>query len=363
MKYDAIVVGGSFAGLAAAAQLLGKVLLIDRKEIGTGQTSAFGTNFWGAERLGAMDSILQIHDHFVIRVGPRVLRYNLSYPFCTFDYKRMCDILLARVDAEIVIAHVRGLDRNVVVTDKGSFESDLLIDASGWRATLASSLKKDYVDRRTHSFGLETIVPHRAEGLHFWVDRRRLENGVTWVFPCGEFSRIGIGSYEGRTDLKDKLEEFLVSLGLKMGEELHGGFYPWALREPTVGNIFTAGDSAGHCFGLSGEGIRSSLYFGQVCGQIVQKVIDGEISRSEAQSQYRAFMRRHHIYFKAMLTLQKWFASFPDLALYAAGRFIGLKPVLYFLMWQYWKGSDPSIFSCSTPRASADQTARAQMEV
>jgi flavin-dependent dehydrogenase len=35
MKYDAIIVGASFAGLAVASRLRGNILLIDKKEIET----------------------------------------------------------------------------------------------------------------------------------------------------------------------------------------------------------------------------------------------------------------------------------------------------------------------------------------
>lgn len=38
--YDVIVVGASFAGLAVASRLRGRMLLVDHQEIGAGQTSA-----------------------------------------------------------------------------------------------------------------------------------------------------------------------------------------------------------------------------------------------------------------------------------------------------------------------------------
>src|SRR6266498_5144291 len=44
--YDAIIVGASFAGLAVARQLRGRVLLLDRNEVGAVQTSACGTPLW-----------------------------------------------------------------------------------------------------------------------------------------------------------------------------------------------------------------------------------------------------------------------------------------------------------------------------
>lgn len=43
--YDAVIVGASFAGLAAATQLqgAGRVLLADREPLGAGETAACGT--------------------------------------------------------------------------------------------------------------------------------------------------------------------------------------------------------------------------------------------------------------------------------------------------------------------------------
>jgi len=56
MRYDVVTAGASFAGLAVAAQLRGKrVLLLDRKPIGTGQTSACGTLVCTVRALGLMN--------------------------------------------------------------------------------------------------------------------------------------------------------------------------------------------------------------------------------------------------------------------------------------------------------------------
>ncbi len=52
--YDVVIAGASFAGLAVASQLRGcRVLLVDRKPVGTGQTSACGTTLRLMERLPA----------------------------------------------------------------------------------------------------------------------------------------------------------------------------------------------------------------------------------------------------------------------------------------------------------------------
>ena len=61
-EYDAVIVGASFGGLAAASQLqgAGRVLLADREPPGTGETSACGTLLAVLERLDALDALEQI---------------------------------------------------------------------------------------------------------------------------------------------------------------------------------------------------------------------------------------------------------------------------------------------------------------
>src|SRR5262252_7868539 len=98
--YDAIIVGASFAGLAVARRLSGRVLLLDRNEVGAVQTSACGTPLWVPQALGVAHSVLQIHDKLTVRGPSRTVTYDLSaVPFCTFDYKRFCEGLLAQCGA------------------------------------------------------------------------------------------------------------------------------------------------------------------------------------------------------------------------------------------------------------------------
>ena len=41
-----------------------------------------------------------------------------------------------------------------------------------------------------------------------------------------------------------------------------GNWFPHRLRDAAEDGVFFVGDSAGHCFPLSGEGIRTAFYFG-----------------------------------------------------------------------------------------------------
>lgn len=67
-SYDAVIVGASFAGLAAATQLRdpGRVLLVDREPLGAAETSACGTLLAVLERLDALE---QAHPEIAVNAG------------------------------------------------------------------------------------------------------------------------------------------------------------------------------------------------------------------------------------------------------------------------------------------------------
>ena len=96
--------------------LRGDILLIDKGEIGSGQTSACGTPLRVAEQLGLQDSIQQVHHSLVVHTASAQIEYQLPDPYYTFDYVAFCRGLLARVDARIMHAVVRGLERDEVIT-------------------------------------------------------------------------------------------------------------------------------------------------------------------------------------------------------------------------------------------------------
>src|SRR5260370_21835518 len=119
---DAIVVGARLGGLAVGRQLRGEVLLLDRNEVGTVQTSACGTPLWVPETLGVSDSVLQVHDRLVIRTPTRTVRYDLSsVPFCTFDYRAFCQGLLAQCRVRVLRTSVSGFQDGAAVTGRCRF--------------------------------------------------------------------------------------------------------------------------------------------------------------------------------------------------------------------------------------------------
>ncbi len=312
MQYDVVVAGASFAGLAVAAQLRGKrVLLLDRKPVGAGQTSACGTLVSTLQALGLEDAIVQVHHRIVVHVPGRDFVYPVPEPFCTFDYRHLCQLLWRQTDADFIASPALGLAGDEVRTAHGVFGGKFTVDASGWRAALGRQVKPDLVSSGQLNFGIETTVVHEDDGLHFWFDPQRLlPMGVTWAFPSGGENRLGMGSYRGDSRLGGSLDRFVTELGARR-HGTHGGYFPHAMRPPVLGNLFLVGDAAGQCLALTGEGIRPALFFGTHLGRTLRRALDGGISVTDARTHYAQLVEQYRPGFDALSVAQKVLPRLP----------------------------------------------------
>ncbi|MDP3047369.1 MAG: NAD(P)/FAD-dependent oxidoreductase [Chloroflexota bacterium] len=331
--YDVIIAGASFAGLAVASQLRGATILLDRQPIGAGQTSTCAMPLGVAMEWGCQDAIQQVHHAFYIHTGSCTFRYSLYYPFCTVDYAAFCRTLFSRCRAEFRQAAVTGVEGDSVVTGQGSFQGRFLVDASGWRAALEDP-RTPHRHRTGLSFGLETLVTHQLDGLHFWVDRNYGNQGYGWAFPAGEQTRFGLASYQGDTHLKPGLTALLSAHGLEMGQ-VHGGFIPFTAGPATRGDVFLVGDAAGQCLPLTGEGIRPALHFGRFLGETIQAALDGRISPRNARLRYQAFLGLHWPFFAALWLMQKTLPAMADPLVVPFAHLLRLPPLRWLAMFVY----------------------------
>jgi menaquinone-9 beta-reductase len=112
-----------------------------------------------------------------------------------------------------------------------------------------------------------------------------------------------VGSYEPR----DQVRRPTVELAERLAREpvrYQGNWFPHRLRRAAQDGVFFVGDSAGHCFPLSGEGIRTAFYFGIACGRELLSVLSGERGRDEALRRYAGFTASHSRAFGLALRLQ-----------------------------------------------------------
>jgi len=297
--YDVVIAGASFAGIAAAQRLRGRVLLLDKDPLGEGQTSACGAPLSTVCAMGADASVQQLHNTLVIHTPGREATWPLPEPFCTFDYKRFCQDAFARTPAEFRQATVVRREGTRVLTGTGDVEGRFLLDASGWRAALVGGPGSRYVNRRWMAFGMETELPAEwPSGLHFYF-LPEVRDGYAWAFPCGETVRFGVLSYLGRTRLGDGLVRFLSRFRLHPGE-IHGGYLASGLREAVVDDVLIAGDASGQCLPLTGEGIRTAVLGGFKCGELLADVLAGRRSFEEAARGYREFADAARRKFRAL---------------------------------------------------------------
>ncbi len=346
-QFDVVIAGASFAGLAAAQRLRGRVLLVDKDPIGEGVTSACGAPVSIVRAMGAEDSIQQVHDHLVIHTERSRAVWPLPESFCTFDYREFCRLAFARTGAEFLQATVLGrgpVDSrftihdsrlgSVVRTSLGDVEGRLLIDATGWRAALAGGADSRYVERRWMAFGIETEIEREFEpGLHFYF-LPEVRDGYAWAFPCNGRVRFGVLSYLGRSKLRNALDRFLDRFGAR-SSEVHGGFLASGLRPPLVDRVFIAGDAAGQCLPVTGEGIRTAVLAGFACGDLIQQVLDGTVRLGDAVTQYSRFAARERRRFRSFLWANIALMLLPQPLVGQAARLLSRPGSLRFFMHHY----------------------------
>jgi flavin-dependent dehydrogenase len=98
-----------------------------------------------------------------------------------------------------------------------------------------------------------------------WVERSLVRRGYGWRVPAGGEARIGVGSYDPAQHVRAPTDALAARVDAP-AVRYQGNWFPHRLRAATDGEVLYVGDSAGHCFPLSGEGIRTAFYFGIAAG-------------------------------------------------------------------------------------------------
>jgi len=361
-RADVLVCGASFAGLAVARELArGRaaggpphdVLVVDRYEIGERATSACAAPTPWLHAMGVASAIRRELPYMTFTTPHGSVRYRLPWSWSAFDYRELCLALWAQCgDARFETAKVEGREPSLdasggggadiaVRTDRGTLHAPLVVDALGWRRVLASPHYQP--PEAPLSRGLE-VHPHDGgdgDALDVWVERSLVRRGYGWRVPAGDEARIGVGSYEPR----DHVKEPTVALAGRLQaepERFQGNWFPHRLRRAVEDGVFCVGDSAGHCFPLSGEGIRTALYFGVACGRELDAVLAGRRDRAEALGRYAAFHDGHARAFRRALRLQRLIPALPPRALAALLRALAPQPLVNRAFGWYLDQAHPS---------------------
>jgi flavin-dependent dehydrogenase len=353
-RADVLVCGASFAGLAVARELAGSgadVLVVDRYEIGERQTSACAAPTPWLHAMGVREAIRQELPCMAFHTPHGSARFRLPWSWSSFDYRTLCKELWAQSDARFEVAKVDARSGDVVGTDRGPLTAPLIVDALGWRRVLGPGANVQPPDAPI-SRGLE-VHPDARGGdadLDIWIDRSLIRRGYAWSVPAAGEQRVGVGSYEPRDHVKEPTRDIAGRLGLPP-VRYQGNWFPHALRPAAEDGVFFAGDSAGHCFPLSGEGIRTAFYFGIACGRELRRVLAGDSTREQALAAYGAFSDAHSRAFAIALRLQRLIPALSPRALTALLAVTGReRPCRRAFSW-YLEQAHPR-FAAASERAS-----------
>jgi digeranylgeranylglycerophospholipid reductase len=340
-RADVLVCGASFAGLAVARELAetgADVLVVDRYEIGERATSACAAPTPWLHAMDVAGAIRQELPAMTFSTPHGTVRFRLPWSWAAFDYRALCEGLWAQCGAArfetakvdgVAGGDARGAVDDVVVrTDRGEIRAPLVVDAMGWRRVLATPHLQPPDAPLSRGLEVHPTVgdPGGRDALDVWVERDLVRRGYGWRVPAGDEARIGVGSYDPRRHVKEPTIALAERLG-EAPERYQGNWFPHRLRAAVGDRVFFVGDSAGHCFPLSGEGIRTAFYFGIAAGREIAGVVAGRQDRAAALDRYAAFHERHRPAFRRALALQRLVPALPPRALTVALRALAAQPL------------------------------------
>jgi flavin-dependent dehydrogenase len=362
---DVLVCGASFAGLAVARELAGagaEVLVVDRYEIGARATSACAAPTPWLHAMGVAGAIRHELPAMTFTTPHGTVRYRLPWSWSAFDYRELCELLWAQCgDARFERATVSGraggpaATSRAVASDRGALAAPLVVDAMGWRRVLDEPHYQP--PEAPLSRGLEVhppapSPPAHEDALDVWIERSLVRRGYGWRVPAGAEARIGVGSYDPRQHVRRPTDALAARVDAP-AVRYQGNWFPHRLRPATDGDVLYVGDSAGHCFPLSGEGIRTAFYFGIAAGRELRAVLAGEKTRPRAFADYAAFHDAHAPAFRRAMRLQRLIPALPPRVLAVVLRVLGTQPLVDRAFGWYLEQAHPRFAAADRAAVSA----------
>jgi flavin-dependent dehydrogenase len=286
-RFDLIIVGGSFAGLACArtAALRGlKVAVVERKRDPGERVRT--TGILVKEAAEEMD--VSSHLTRLVR-GVRLYAPNgkfmdhasAGYYFLTTDTPNLLRWMAdeaARAGAELMLgaAFKRGeQDDETVRLPDLDLSARLLVGADGATSAVGRAFGLDGNRRFLGGveFELEPEPELDARFLHCFLDSELAPGYIAWAAPGVGVTQVGLAARHGvRPDARAFLELYRKRLNLPERRILarRSGLIPAGatLAKTHVGRVMLIGDAAGHVSPMTGGGIVQTLRLGRRTAQL-----------------------------------------------------------------------------------------------
>ena len=292
-RYDLIIVGGSFAGLACArtAALRGlKVAVLDAKREPGARVRTTGIVVKEASDDFDLPARLMRKIRGVRLYAPNDRSLDLSAPGYFFqatdtpgvlrwmasEAERAGATLLYGHRFESAVEHERG-----VALPALGLHASFLIGADGARSRVAENFG---LSRNAHFLtGLEIECEPLADldprFLHCFADSAIAPGYIAWVVPGVESTQIGVAaSRPTRPDLArllGRLKSVCDIRAIKVTTR-RSGLIPTGgtLAQLGTNRVLLVGDAAGMVSPVTGGGIHTALHFGRRAAQLVSDYLD-----------------------------------------------------------------------------------------
>jgi len=308
--FDVIIVGAGPAGLVSAYRLLeeGFNILILEKEIKPNYNKLCA-GYIPSEVFEKYNIPKQIADHIVDRIKIVADKNEWVIDFYeevgyNVDRNKFAEFLASRVLKTGGVIETSSFVKkfiekdfyvSVIVNDK-EYSSKIVILSDGVCSRMAALIRGRY---QSNNLGIAIQAKVNLNN-HFLKNNSKLNVilfgnlyspfGYGWVFPKKTYLDVGLGTLVSKAKGK-KLEDYLANiLEYFTLEKSSPRFYPVPLSGPLTNiarnRILLAGDNAGHVSPLTGEGIKYSMYAGDIAAETIIEYLKNRINIKDIRDSY-----------------------------------------------------------------------------
>ncbi len=293
-KFDLVVVGGSFAGLACArtAALRGlKVAVVDAKKEPGARVRTTGIVVKEASDDFDLPARLMRKVRGVRLYAPDDRALDLHAPGYFFQATDTRGVLrwmadeAARAGAELMYGarfeHALEHARGVALASLG-LHTRFLVGADGARSRVAEcfGLARNKRFLTGMEIECEELKGFDPRFLHCFADSKIAPGYIAWVVPGVGVTQIGVAATKpAKPDLGQFLRRLKTFCDLReiKTEERRSGLIPTGGTLSNLGtrHVMLVGDAAGMVSPVTGGGIHTALNFGRRAAQLVSDHLDG----------------------------------------------------------------------------------------